>query len=59
MMASGRLENRLTVGIEPAASLIDLLRQMRKRKRGEISHGELGRRMKMAVSEDLSMSSMG
>jgi hypothetical protein len=45
--------------MKPEANPIDLIRQMRKRKRGEISYGELGRRLKMRASADLSISYMG
>jgi hypothetical protein len=45
--------------MKPQANAIDLIRQMRKRKRGQISYGELGRRIKMQVSADLSISYMG
>jgi len=59
MMAPVSLESRLMVGMKPSAGTIECLRQMRKRKRGEISYGELGRRMRMAESKDLSLSYMG
>jgi 2-polyprenyl-6-hydroxyphenyl methylase/3-demethylubiquinone-9 3-methyltransferase len=59
MMASANLENRLTVGMKPSAGVIECLSNMRKRKRGEITYGELGRRMQMAQSKDLSLSYMG
>ena len=39
--------------MRPSANPIDLICQMRKRKRGEISYGELGRRMKMRVADRL------
>ena len=53
------LEPRATVGMKPFANPIDLIRQLRKRKRGEISYGELGRRMKMRRAEDVSICYMG
>ncbi len=59
MMASANLENRLTMGMKPSADIIECLSNMRKRKRGEISYGELGSRMRMAQSKDLSLSYMG
>jgi 2-polyprenyl-6-hydroxyphenyl methylase/3-demethylubiquinone-9 3-methyltransferase len=59
MMAQHGLQNRVLCGMRPAANPIDLIRHMRKRKRGEISYGELGRRMKMRVTGDLSISYMG
>ena len=58
-MAQYRLQSRTVVGMKPEANPIDLIRQMRKRKRGEISYGELGRRMKMRASADLAISYMG
>ena len=58
-MAQYGLQSRTVVGMKPEANPIDLIRQMRKRKRGEISYGELGRRMKMRASADLAISYMG
>jgi len=58
-MARYELQSRSAVGMKPQANPIDLIRQMRKRKRGQISYGELGRRMKMRVSADLSILYMG
>jgi 2-polyprenyl-6-hydroxyphenyl methylase/3-demethylubiquinone-9 3-methyltransferase len=46
-------------GLKPQSNPIDLIRQMRRRKRGEISYGELGRRMAMRKNDDVSMSYMG
>ena len=59
IMAQHGLQNRVLCGMQPAANPIDLIRQMRKRKRGEISYGELGRRMKMRVTRDISISYIG
>ena len=59
MMAQHGLQNRALCGMRPGANPIELIRQMRKRKRGLISYGELGRRMKMRVTDDLSISYMG
>lgn len=59
MMAQHGLDSRSVVGMKPQANPIDLIRQMRKRKRGQSSYGELGRRMKMRASADLSISYMG
>ena len=59
MMAHHGLQNRILCGMRPVANSIDLIRHMRKRKRGDISYGELGRRMKMRVTGDLSISYMG
>jgi 2-polyprenyl-6-hydroxyphenyl methylase/3-demethylubiquinone-9 3-methyltransferase len=59
IMAEHGLEHGGAAGMSPRANPIELIRQMRKRKRGQISHGELGRRMRMGVSRDLSMSYMG
>jgi 2-polyprenyl-6-hydroxyphenyl methylase/3-demethylubiquinone-9 3-methyltransferase len=59
MMTQRGLEHRGMMGMKPGANLITLIRHMRKRKRGEISYGELGRRMKMHKTKDLSISYMG
>jgi 2-polyprenyl-6-hydroxyphenyl methylase/3-demethylubiquinone-9 3-methyltransferase len=59
MMAQNGLQPRSVVGMKPQANPIDLICQMRRRKRGQISYGELGRRMKMGAAADLSMSYMG
>jgi len=58
-MARHGLESRELVGLSPGAGPIELLRAILKRKRGEISFAELGRRMKMRASKDISMSYMG
>jgi hypothetical protein len=58
MMAQHGLQHRRFAecgGTNP----IDLICHLRKRKRGDISYGELGRRMKMSITGDLSMSDMG
>jgi 2-polyprenyl-6-hydroxyphenyl methylase/3-demethylubiquinone-9 3-methyltransferase len=59
MMAQHGLQNRVLRGMRPSANPIDLICQMRKCKRGEISYGELGRRMKMRVADDVSISYIG
>jgi hypothetical protein len=59
MMAQHGLQSRILRGMRPGANPINLIRNMRKRKRGDISYGELGRRMKMRVTGDLSISYMG
>lgn len=59
MMAHHGLRNRILRGMRPGAHWIDVIRHMRQRKRGDISYGELGRRMKMRVTRDLSISYMG
>ena len=59
MMAQHGLQSRILRGMRPGANPITLIRNMRKRKRGDISYGELGRRMKMRVTGDLSISYMG
>jgi 2-polyprenyl-6-hydroxyphenyl methylase/3-demethylubiquinone-9 3-methyltransferase len=59
LMAQHGLQHRAVVGMKPQGNPIGLIRQLRKRKRGEISYGELGRRMKMRAASDLSMSYMG
>ena len=42
-----RLEPRETVGLEPAVNPLALLRNLRRRRRGEISYAELGRRLRI------------
>jgi 2-polyprenyl-6-hydroxyphenyl methylase / 3-demethylubiquinone-9 3-methyltransferase len=59
MITSCGLEPGGIAGIKPHANPIDLIWQMRKRKRGKISYGELGRRMRMRADTDVSMSYMG
>jgi 2-polyprenyl-6-hydroxyphenyl methylase/3-demethylubiquinone-9 3-methyltransferase len=59
MMAQHGLQNRVVYGMQPAANPIDAVRNIRKCKRGEISYGELGRRMKMRLAADLSISYIG
>jgi len=59
MMAQHGLQNRVLFGIRPAANPISLIRHMRKRKRGEISYAELGRRMQMRITRHLSISYIG
>ena len=59
MMAQNGLEHQSVVGMKPQANPIDLICQMRRRKLGKISYGELGRRMKMEAAAGLSMSYMG
>jgi 2-polyprenyl-6-hydroxyphenyl methylase/3-demethylubiquinone-9 3-methyltransferase len=59
MMVGYGLQPGSVVGMRPQANPIDLIRQMRKCKHGEITYGELGRRMQMQATEDLSMSYMG
>lgn len=44
------LEPRDMVGLAPAAKPIRLLRDLRRRRRGEITYAELGRRMKIRES---------
>jgi 2-polyprenyl-6-hydroxyphenyl methylase/3-demethylubiquinone-9 3-methyltransferase len=59
MIAQCGLEPARVVGMKPQANPIDLIWQMRMRKRGKISYGELGRLMRMGPSADLSISYMG
>jgi hypothetical protein len=35
------------VGLAPAINPLSLVRELRRRRRGEITHAELGRRMKI------------
>jgi 2-polyprenyl-6-hydroxyphenyl methylase/3-demethylubiquinone-9 3-methyltransferase len=49
------LENRDLVGISPAPNPIALIREMRRRVRGQISYAELGRRIGMRRSRDKSV----
>ena len=48
-----------TVGLQPRIGRVRSILEMRRRSRGEISYGELGRRMQMRVSHDDSMAYMG
>jgi 2-polyprenyl-6-hydroxyphenyl methylase / 3-demethylubiquinone-9 3-methyltransferase len=41
------LEPRDVVGLAPAINPLSLVRELRRRRRGEITHAELGRRMKI------------
>ena len=59
MLSQHGLLSRPLVGLQPRIGKIQALRQLRKRSRGEISQGELGRRMQMRASRDISMSYMG
>jgi 2-polyprenyl-6-hydroxyphenyl methylase/3-demethylubiquinone-9 3-methyltransferase len=54
------LDPRDTVGIAPAAkNPIPAIRDMRRRRRGEITYGEMGRRLNMKESRDHSVSYAG
>ena len=44
------LEPRDMIGLAPAVNPVALLRDLRRRRRGEITHAELGRRMKVSES---------
>lgn len=59
MLEQHGLEHRGRVGMQPRIGKLQAIREMRKRRRGEISCGELGRRMEMRASADLSISYMG
>ena len=59
MLAQNGLKHGRVAGMKPQANPIDLICQMRRRKLSKISYGELGRRMKMEATADLSMSYMG
>jgi 2-polyprenyl-6-hydroxyphenyl methylase/3-demethylubiquinone-9 3-methyltransferase len=59
MLARNGFEHRRTVGLQPRIGKLDAIRQMRKRRRGEISQGELGRRLEMRTARDISMSYIG
>lgn len=50
MLRRRRLEPRETVGLAPAVNPVALLRDLRRRRRGEITYAELGRRMKVTES---------
>jgi 2-polyprenyl-6-hydroxyphenyl methylase/3-demethylubiquinone-9 3-methyltransferase len=54
-----RLEPRDTVGLSATVNPIALLRDLRRRRRGELTYAELGRRMKIQVSRDASGSYAG
>jgi 2-polyprenyl-6-hydroxyphenyl methylase/3-demethylubiquinone-9 3-methyltransferase len=59
MLAQHGLQCRPVVGLQPRIGKIQAIRQLRKRSRGEISQGELGRRLQMRASRDISMSYIG
>ncbi len=59
IMAWHGLEGREAVGLRPRASPFAMLRELRRFKRGEISPGELGRRLATARGPSLSISYMG
>jgi 2-polyprenyl-6-hydroxyphenyl methylase/3-demethylubiquinone-9 3-methyltransferase len=59
MLAKHGLLCRRVVGLQPRIGKIQSIRQLRKRSRGEISQGELGRRLQMRAARDSSMSYMG
>ena len=48
------LEPRDTTGLVPGGNPLTLLRNLRRRRKGEITYGELGRRMAMRESRDKS-----
>ena len=59
MMAQHGLQSRMLRGMRPGANPISLICNMRKCRLGVISYGELGRRMRMCVTGDLSIAYMG
>lgn len=59
MLAQHGLQQRRVVGMQPRIGKIQTILEMHKRSRGKISHGELGRRMQMRASRDISISYMG
>jgi 2-polyprenyl-6-hydroxyphenyl methylase/3-demethylubiquinone-9 3-methyltransferase len=59
MFTQHGLKHQRMVGMQPRIGKIQAIRQLRSRRRGEISYGELGRRMEMRASHDISMSYMG
>jgi 2-polyprenyl-6-hydroxyphenyl methylase/3-demethylubiquinone-9 3-methyltransferase len=48
------LEPRGTAGLVPKGNPLRLLRDLRRRRKGEITYAELGRRMEMRESRDRS-----
>ena len=54
-LARAGLENRHTIGIGPGGNPISLLREMRRRARGKITHAELGRRLRITTTRDRSV----
>jgi len=52
MMERSGMANAEVVGLAPAGNPIALIGALRQRKRGEISHAEMGRRTKVKASRD-------
>lgn len=59
LMGRYGLESRGLVGLKPSAHPIQVIRTLRKRKRGEITYTEAGRQMNLSVSKDTSVMYMG
>ncbi|HEY2934184.1 MAG TPA: bifunctional 2-polyprenyl-6-hydroxyphenol methylase/3-demethylubiquinol 3-O-methyltransferase UbiG [Acidobacteriota bacterium] len=59
VMARHNLENRGLTGMRPRISPLKLIRSLRRRKRGEISYAELGRRMQLKLDSNLSVMYVG
>jgi 2-polyprenyl-6-hydroxyphenyl methylase / 3-demethylubiquinone-9 3-methyltransferase len=55
VLARHGLENRDLAGISPGRNPVALIREMRRRVRGEISYADLGRRIAMRKSRDTSV----
>jgi len=58
MMAQYGLQQRAAAGMQPHGNPLRIIRHMRECNRGRMSYGELGRRLKMRASRDLSISYM-
>lgn len=59
LMARHGLSHREVVGLKPLIRPVSMLRNLLLLKRGRISYAELGRRLRMRESKDLSTSYMG
>ena len=59
IMVRHGLDGREAVGLRPRASPLAMLRELRRFKRGAITHGELGRRLVASAAKDCSVSYMG
>jgi 2-polyprenyl-6-hydroxyphenyl methylase/3-demethylubiquinone-9 3-methyltransferase len=59
VMARHGLEDRDRTGLMPTASPLQLVRLLRRLRRGEIRYGELGAEAKMALTSDTSMLYIG
>jgi 2-polyprenyl-6-hydroxyphenyl methylase / 3-demethylubiquinone-9 3-methyltransferase len=59
IMIQHNLETRGVTGMRPGAPVLSSIRSLRLRKRGKITHAELGRRLEVRESDDVSIAYMG